>query len=68
MASKLGDDQYDELCNIFLEVDESGMELNDRESDFFEEQRQRFERYGRDTYVSGKQWDWLRDIYKRATE
>ena len=68
MSSKLADDEYNELIEIFLEVDESGIELNDREHKFFEDQKARFERFGVDTYMSGPQWTWLRSIHDRANK
>jgi hypothetical protein len=64
----LSKEEYDELLNIFLEVDESGLNLGEREHRFFEDQRLRVERYKQKVYMSVAQWAWLRDIHKRATQ
>jgi len=68
MSSTLSTDEYQELVDIFLEVDASGLEFNDREYKFFEDQKARFERFGANTYMSGPQWKWLRDIRERANQ
>jgi len=67
MSSKLSPDEYEELIEIFLDVDASGFKMKEREFRFYDEQKTRFERYGVDTYMSGPQWKWLRDIKDRAT-
>jgi len=68
MASKLSTDEYAELAELFIDVDASGIELNDHEYKFFEDQKARFERFGVDTYMSGPQWTWLRSIHDRANK
>lgn len=67
MTTRLIDrDEYEELGGIFIEIEESGIELSDTETGFIADMRGRYERYGVKLLISDAQIDWLRNIGKRA--
>lgn len=61
------DDEFEDLCNLVLEIDESGADLPPKDQAFFESQKARIDRFGKNVNISPAQMEWLRDIHKRAT-
>lgn len=61
-------DEYDELCKIFIEIEESGIEFNEKSKEFLTHMVRAFERYKMDMRISEPQWKWLRDLHRQARE
>jgi hypothetical protein len=59
------DIDYDYLEIILDELDLRSEFLSEDASQFVEDMRNRFLEYGYDTYVSGRQWGWLLDLFMR---
>ena len=61
-------DEYDELCRIFIEVEESGIDLNAKSRQFLTDMTHAFERDKLEMTISEAQWKWLRSLHKQAGE
>ena len=42
--------------------------VSERERNFVNDQKERYQKYGQETRMSDKQWKWLKSIYERATD
>lgn len=57
------DDQHFEFLQSVMEAyKQDDMRLNDWERGFFGDMQKRFEKYGRNTYVSEKQWNAIKRV------
>ena len=64
----LTDEQNEELEQIFNAIAEHGDKLNEWERGFINDNHQRWEQYGKNNYITEKQWTTLLKIYKKVTE
>ena len=62
----IGKDEYEELCKIFIEIEESGIDLNEKSREFLAHMVRSFERYKLNMTISEPQWKWLRDLHRQA--
>lgn len=60
--------EHEELTEILQVLQAERGSLNERSQQFVDDQIERFERYGESTTLSPKQWNWLRELYEKATK
>ena len=64
----LTDDQAEELEEMFNSIMGDTAKLNDWEKGFIEDNHSRYEQYGKQTYLSAKQWEIIYKIYKKVQD
>lgn len=62
----MSSEEYEALCQLLIEIEESGAELPDKDRRFLESQRQRVDTFGPKVNISAAQLAWLQDIHGRA--
>lgn len=62
----LDETQINRLTQILEAAADSAARLSDWENNFIDDTRERYEEYGGNTKVSGKQWDVLESIFSKC--
>jgi hypothetical protein len=59
----LSDDDYKLLQNLLEGLEPETKKLATVPQRFVRDQLERFEKFGQETWMSAKQWEWLKDLY-----